>query len=99
MRGEKAIFLYNGAMADVIATPKNNVIANAYKWLNDVVFEYEAIVTHLHVMPNERVAAHIIGTPETFGSHLPVKPHSYSIELGVGYRHKDLEAFRRIQLL
>lgn len=48
-------------MADMIAAPQCDVVANRYEWLDSVVFKQEDIFTDPPIVQDGSVGAHIAG--------------------------------------
>ena len=40
-------------MANMISTPKNDIVSDFNEWLNRIPFKDETVLTDLHVFPDE----------------------------------------------
>jgi hypothetical protein len=76
-------------MANVIARPQDNVVADGGVRLKGVVFQDEAIVSNLRFRPNGSSGAYIADELVSFGFNLPVHAFAQAIHLPVGHGSKE----------
>src|ERR1700722_3739998 len=88
MRRNEAVIANDGAMADVIAAPEDDVVADFRLMLNDIVLEDEAVFTYADVVPNESPRTDIGNRRIPLRLGRVVKPSANPVELGVGDGHE-----------
>src|SRR5262249_49402172 len=61
MRGDKAMSADSRVMADVIAAPKDDIVADLNERLNHIILKDETMFAHFDIAPNKGARADIRG--------------------------------------
>lgn len=83
VRGNERIIADAGMMADVVATPEKNVIADAHERLDDVVLEDKTVFAATEILPDRRTRAEIGREPITLFFSLSAFLGAQAVEMAI----------------
>src|SRR3989442_399546 len=86
-------------MANVIAAPKYDVIANSCEWLNSVVFKNETVVADRDAGEDGGLRADVADQPISLLLDLPVDGFTKPVHALRGHRGEETKPRGRIDLL
>src|SRR5438094_2457826 len=99
MRRERHVIFYRAVMPNVIAAPKDDIVADRRKRLNRIVFKNEAVVANLSVDKYSRFRANIANNWITFALNLLIHELSQFIHSSRGHWREKRKFSWRVRLL
>ena len=76
-------------MSQMVATPQNAILANSRKWLNDIIFKNETMLTYFRIWGDGGLLANVAGQCIAFSLCLLHEPSSQPVQLSVDNSDKN----------